>query len=39
MATTKKAKPKTSGRKMRDLPSAKKPAGNVKGGRVKLWID
>ncbi len=38
MTATKKAKPKKSTRKMRDLPS-KKMSGNVKGGSKRAWIE
>ena len=39
MTATKKAKPKKSTRKLRDLPvGSKKKSGDVKGGRKREWI-
>jgi len=39
MAATKKAKPKKSTRKLRDLPvGSKKMSGNVKGGKKREWV-
>jgi len=39
MTAIKKAKPKKSTRKLRDLPAgSKKMSGNVKGGTKRVWI-